>query len=732
MTDRAPSAIGPPIGTTDTDRSRFRNPTGTSGRDRSPSFRAVWPDTQPRSETLEKLASAVVVAGVLVAGLVLPWVGGVGLLARASVPSAGQLPAELTGDVPGNTRVLAADGSLLTTFYANDRVSVTSEQIAPVVKQAVIAIEDARFFEHSGLDLLGMLRALATNVAAGSVEQGGSTLTQQLVKQSLLQSAASTPQRTSATERSVARKLREARLAVALERTATKDEILTRYLNTVYFGNGAYGIQAAAQRWFGVDAADLTLPQAALLAGMVQSPAGANPVSDPAAALARRNQVLERMHAVGAIDDRRLAHALARPIRIHPAPGSPNGCAGATVGGFFCAYLEQYLQQELGIGRAELERGGLTIRTTLRPDVQIAGDRAVRRTVPMGDPLAGVYTAVQPGTGHVLAMSVNRRYGCTDPDCESVLLNTARSQGAGSTYKVFTAAAALERGIPASHTITADNPYTSRVYRNGSAPYTVRAYAAADIRTMTMEQALYRSSNTYFMALQDQLGSVEGPVRVAERMGMHFTATSADALVGQNRGSFTLGAEPTSPLDLANAYATLAASGTRCEPTPVVAVLDRGGQPLTGPDGQPLATGPDCTPEAVAPGVADTLAQMMRKDVEPGPDPTQTGAAAYVPGHQIAGKTGTSQGGFSVAFAGYTPEYSASVMVFNPKRNQEVTGGGGDKGATIWHDAMAPVLTGEPMVPIPPADPALTGPSPDADLPQDRAADHASREDAGD
>ena len=688
----------------------------------------MWSDAQPRSVALKGLVSAVLVAGVLVAGFVLPWVGGAGLLARASVPPAGVLPAELTGQTPGNTRVLAADGSVITTFYANDRVPVTSEQIAPVVKQAVIAIEDARFLEHSGLDVQGTLRALATNVAAGSVEQGGSTLTQQLVKQTLLQGAETTGQRASATERSVERKLREARLAVALERTASKDEILTRYLNTVYFGNGAYGIQAAAQRWFSTDAADLTLPQAALLAGMVQSPAGADPVSDPAAALARRNEVLERMHAVGSIDARRLAHALARPISIRPGAGSPNGCAGATVGGFFCAYLQQYLQ-ELGIGRAELEQGGLTIRTTLRPDVQVAGDRAVRRTVPMGDPLAGVYTAVEPGTGHVLAMSVNRRYGCTAADCESVLLPTARSQGSGSTYKVFTAAAALERGIPASHTITADNPYVSRVYRNGSEPYTVRAYAAADIRTMTMEQALYRSSNTYFMALQDQLGSVEGPVRVAERMGMHFTATSADALVGQNRGSFTLGAEPTSPLDLANAYATLAASGTRCEPTPVVAVLDRDGQPLTGPDGQPLATGSACTPGAVAPGVADTLAQVLRKDVEPGPDPTQTGTGAYVPGHQIAGKTGTSQGGFSVAFAGFTPEYSASVMVFNPKRNQEVSGGGGDKGATIWHDAMAPVLTGEPMVPFPPADPALTGPPPDADPTEDRGADRGSRED---
>ncbi|HYO34643.1 MAG TPA: penicillin-binding transpeptidase domain-containing protein, partial [Geodermatophilus sp.] len=322
------------------------------------------------------------------------------------------------------------------------------------------------------------------------------------------------------------------------------------------------------------------------------------------------------------------------------------------------------------------------------------------------DPLAGMFTAVEPGTGHVLAMSVNRRYGCSEAECESVVLNTAYSQGAGSTYKVFTAAAALERGIPADHVLTTTNPYVSRVYTNDGQPYVVQAFAGSDQATLTMEEALYRSSNPYFMALQDELGSVEGPVRVAERMGMHFTASSADEIIAGNRGSFTLGAEATSPLDLASAYATLAAGGTRCDPTPVTAVLDRDGVPLTGPDGEPV--GSACTPGAVPPAVATTLAQMMRKDVEPG-YPGQTAPAAYVPGHQIAGKTGTTQNGFSIAFAGYTPQYSASVMVLNPKTNQEVGGQGGGLGATIWHDAMAPVLTGAPVVPFPPADPVLAG-----------------------
>ncbi len=646
------------------------------------------------------------------AAIVLPWAGGAGVLVQNSVGSPGALPVALTESVSGNSRVLADDGSLITSFYTNDRTPVSSDQIAPVVKQALVDIEDARFHQHNGLDMQGTLRAAVANVAAGSVQEGGSTLTQQLVKQTLLETADTAEDRQAATEQDgqagLARKLREARLALALEEIYSKDEILTRYLNTVYFGQGAYGIQAAAQRYFSVDAADLTLAQAAMLAGLVQSPTIDDPITHPDNAQARRNQVLQRMYALGHISEQELTEVSASPVAVQPGAASPNGCIDAAIGGFFCAYLQQYLVQTLGIAEETLDNGGLTIQTTLRPDVQAAGDAAVLSVLPMGDPLAGMYTAVEPGTGHVLAMSVNREYGCSDPQCESVVLNTAYSQGAGSTYKVFTAAAALERGIPADHTLTTSNPYVSRVYTNNGGPYVVYAFASSEKRRLSMEEALYRSSNPYFMALQDELGSVEGPVRVAERMGMHFTASSADQIIGGNRGSFTLGAEATSPLDLASAYATLAAGGTRCDPTPVTAVLDRDGEPLAGPNGGPVGGGDTCTAGAVSPAVANTLAQMMRKDVEPG-YPGQTAPAAYVPGHQIAGKTGTTQNNFSIAFAGYTPQYSASVMVLNPKRNQDVGGQGGGMGATIWHNAMVPVLTDAPMVPFPPADPVLAG-----------------------
>ncbi len=302
-------------------------------------------------------------------------------------------------------------------------------------------------------------------------------------------------------------------------------------------------------------------------------------------------------------------------------------------------------------------------------------------------------------------MSVNRRYGCSDPDCESVVLNDAYSQGAGSTYKTFVAAAALERGFSQFYTLRTGDPYVSRVYRDGDGPYDVRN-AGRYPATLDLERALYMSSNTYFLALEDALGSVEAPVRMAEAMGMNFVSPPADQIVAENNGSFTFGPYPTSPLDLASAYNTLAANGTQCDPSPVAEILDRDGQPLTNAEGEPVVLSPEqrCTPEAIPPGVATTLNQMLRKDVEPGYS-GQTGSRAYVPGHQIAGKTGTSQANYSIAFVGYTPQYTASVMVLNPKRNQDVGGFGGGKGATIWRDAMAPILEGQPMVPFPPADP---------------------------
>ncbi|MFP5370514.1 MAG: transglycosylase domain-containing protein, partial [Actinomycetes bacterium] len=592
-------------------------------------------------------------------------------------------------------------GEQIAVFFDKFRESVRLNQIAPIMQKAVIGIEDSRFYEHRGLDVEGTARALLRNVLAGAVVEGGSTITQQLVKQTLLQSAATPAERLAATEQSLARKIREARLALALEEQYSKTEILTRYLNTVYFGQGAYGVQAAAQRYFSVDAAALDLAQAAMLAGLVQTPARDNPIADPDAALVRRNQVLARMHALGHVSDRELAEVSAQPVAVAPSEPPPDGCANALIAGFFCDYVQRHLTQALGIPQEVLDDAGLTVHTTLRPDLQSSGDRSVVADLALDDPLAAMFTAVGPGTGDILAMSVNRIFGPdrNDPTQESVNLNVVASQGAGSTYKVFVAASALERGFPAWHTITTSDPYVSRVYKNGRAPYVVHN-AGRYPATLTMAEALIRSSNTYFVALEDQLGSVEGPVRTAQRMGLFSLDPVADQVIAENRGSFTLGAEATSPLALASAYSTLAANGTQCDPRAVTAVLDRTGAPMTGADGAPLPTGPVCTPGAVPPAVATTLNQILVGDTAL---PIGTGTRAAVPGHQVAGKTGTSQQRFSVAFVGYTPQYAASVMLLDPKQNRDLGGYGGRLAAPIWRDAMLPVLSAQPPVPFPPA-----------------------------
>jgi membrane peptidoglycan carboxypeptidase len=667
-----------------------------------------------RIRTLCTLVLSVALAGVLLAGLLLPWVGGPAIAAQQSGSLLGSPPGELTDEMPaGNTVMLAANGEVITSFYEENRAPVPSDQIAEVMKQAMVAIEDARFYDHAGLDVEGTLRALVTNIAAGEVQEGGSTLTQQLVKQTLLQAAVAAGNDediVAATDKTLGRKIREARLALALEDTYSKDELLTRYLNIVYFGQNAYGVQPAARALFGVDASALTLTQAALLAGLVRSPIDDDPFLYPELATVRRNQVLTRMARQGYITPEQEAEAAAAPLGLAPAPPPRRGCVQASVGAYVCDYVQKYVTQTLGISQEQLEHDGLVIQTTLDPDLQRAGDSAVLNTMPMGASVAATFTAVQPGTGHLLAMSVNRTFGYdrSDPTQESFNLNAAASRGAGSTFKVFVAAAALARGYSTSYTLTAPNPYTSRVYKKDAGPYSVKNASNGYRPTLDLTTALYQSSNTYFLALEDALGSVEEPVRMAQAMGLYdFDQDQlAQTIIDENRGSFTFGPDATSPLALANAYSTLAASGTHCDVVPVTAVLDRFGEPLRGDDGQPLPIGPTCTPEAIPPGVANTLNQMLRKDVEPG-SPGQTGARAYVRGHQIAGKTGTTQENLSVAFVGYTPEIAASVMVFNPKEREDVGGFGGGKGATIWRDAMAPILTARGSGVFPPADPAV-------------------------
>src|SRR5215204_1213435 len=354
-------------------------------------------------------------AGVLVAGIALPVAASLGLTARESANAFSDLPAELdVKPLAEQSRIVDASGATLATFYDQNRVTVTLDKIAPVMQQAILAIEDHRFYEHGPIDFQGTARALLGNLDAGDLScgdgctaGGGSTLTQQYVKL-VLQDQATTPkERRAATISTGAdgyvRKLRELRLAANVENQLSKDQILERYLNIAYFGGGggsggAYGVEAAARYFFSTTAAQLTLNQAALLAGLVQAPSEYDPTDNPEKAVGRRNQVLSRMGEIGMI----------KPTRA--------GCV-STWAPFFCDYVyhELMLMEELGATPEDRERnllrGGLTIRTTLDPKAQHAAQDAMSDRIASTDSAVGSLAMVEPGTGYIRAIANSRGYG---------------------------------------------------------------------------------------------------------------------------------------------------------------------------------------------------------------------------------------------------------------------------------------------------------------------------------
>ncbi|HMC71863.1 MAG TPA: transglycosylase domain-containing protein, partial [Mycobacteriales bacterium] len=347
------------------------------------------------------------VAGILLAGMLLPIVGGFGLIARAGANDFESLPSVLKqSPLPQVSRILAADGSVIATFYAEDRVPASLSQVPTVMQKALIAIEDVRFYEHHGVDWKGALRALLHNSSTGSVSQGGSTLTQQYVKNVLIE--AGVP---GANADTLTRKVQEAKYALALERRLTKAQILEDYFNIAYFGDGAYGIGTAAQHYFGVPTRKLTLVQSAMLAGVVQSPVAYDPALHPKAAHARRDVVLGQMLKYRFITQAEYDAAVKTPVVLN-LHKQGNGCEASRYP-YFCDYVLNVIKQSTVFGKTRaarinvLERGGLTIQTTLDPTMQTAADGGVHKYV-FPHEASGVAAAealVEPGTGKIRAIS---------------------------------------------------------------------------------------------------------------------------------------------------------------------------------------------------------------------------------------------------------------------------------------------------------------------------------------
>jgi membrane peptidoglycan carboxypeptidase len=673
---------------------------------------------------------ASVLTGLLFAVAAFPVVGGLGLTAKAGADEFLVLPEELeTAPLAQRTRILAVDGTQLAVLYRQNRVNATLEEVPEMTRKAVIATEDARFYSHNGVDIKGTVRAAVENVQAGGVSQGGSTLTQQYVKNALLQAAeGSKTQQDAAREVTIERKLKEARYALALERTLSKDEILERYLNIAYYGNGVYGMGTAANYYFGKPVQELTLSEGAILAGIVQSPGRFDPVKalqDPAVmerVLGRRDTVLSRMADVGFITEAERAAAAAevgtpeKPLfRIVPVT---SGCEYSLVAtSFFCDYIRRTLEDtetgaSLGATREERQQkllaGGLTIRTTLHPGIQEAAHRAAEANVPVDDTFQGetygpavAVDVVEPGTGAVKAMAVNRRYSERDlPGHTKVNLAIGGSSGfqGGSTFKAFVLAEAIRQGIPLDFSLYSPQKYTSKVFDEvpGGPPYEPQNAGDSESGTFDLASATHASVNTYYVQLLERTG-VEGPAALAESMGIKQFAEGRPSAPLNRGGSFVLGGNDVSPLAMAASYATFAARGLYCPPRPITQITDASGAELALP--------PQSCSQVLEPPVADTVNQALTGVVS-GESGYATGRRAAI-GRPVAGKTGTTNGSRAAWFVGYTPQLATAVWLGDPgapgrmvkEMRRVVINGqyykqvyGGTIPARIFADTMRPVL----------------------------------------
>jgi membrane peptidoglycan carboxypeptidase len=647
---------------------------------------------------------------VLAALIAFSTLGMLGVSARDGANWFQSVPADLrTPPVPQRSVILAADGSKIATFYYENRVDVPLTKVAPVMRKAILAIEDNRFYQHGGLDLKATIRALASNLAAGQVTQGGSGITQQYVKNLLVETASNSDERDSALAETPARKVRELRMAVAMEKRYTKDQILERYLNIAYFGDGAYGIEAAARHYFGKSAATLTLPQAALLAGIVRYPYAYDPTVSPQRATDRRNTVLARMAQLNWADDKQAADAEHTPLNLD-VKSTPNGCVESSAP-FFCDYVQREILTNPIFGatgnarKLLLQRGGLTIRTTVDPKMQRAAQKAVDRYVPQKNSShkASAEVLVQPGTGAVRAMVVDRALGPSEKIGKTWVNfaadgdhGTSLGMQAGSTFKVFTLAAALDEGMAFGHRLYAADQFSPTGLRDCDGKYAGSSTSLSNAadgeggRSFSLVTGTWNSVNTFFLNLEKQVGLCD-TVTMAEKLGMR----RADGKPLQQVASFTLGPNTVSPIRLAAAYAAFGARGKYCDPVVLTKVTDTNGRRLKVPDAK-------CH-QAIRKGVADAVNHVLRGVL------TQGTAAGMGIGRQAAGKTGTVDNYSSAWFAGYTPDMASAVWVGDPRGGyahplRDVCLGGrcygevfgADIPAPIWRQTMLGALKGVP------------------------------------
>ncbi|MFD4786848.1 transglycosylase domain-containing protein [Streptomyces sp. NPDC058459] len=660
-----------------------------------------------------KFLGVSVLAGAVMAGIALPAAGALGLAAKGSVQGFDEIPANLKSpQLSQRTTILDSRGRQIATVYSRDRTVVELKDISPYMQKSVVAIEDSRFYQHGAIDLKGVLRALNKNAQSGGVAQGASTLTQQLVKNYFIEEAGDDPTKVAqATQQTLGRKVRELKYAIQIEEKLGKKKILENYLNITFFGEQAYGVEAAAQRYFSKHAKDLDLQESALLAGIVQSPSRYDPVNDEAEATKRRNTVLQRMAELGDISQAEADRAAQEPLGLHVSHPK-NGCITATRdSAFFCKYVENVFLTDPVFGKSREERaklwnkGGLTIRTTLDARAQKSVQDSLKDHVYKSDPVAAAATLVQPGTGKVLAMGQSKPFGYAKNETE-YNFSVDRDLGGsnfgfptGSTFKPFVAAAAIEGGKPPTQAYSAPYKmdYPSPVQRCGATPYRNTENETAENENESekgpyrMKEAMAKSVNTYFVQLIADIGLC--PVA---KMADKLHVVQGDGSKLPQTPAIALGAIGLSPLTMANAYATFAARGTYCTPVAIESITEKAGD-----EEKSLAVPKSTCSRAMSQKTADTVNTLLRDVIDSG-----TGQEAGLNDRDSAGKTGTTDGRKNAWFVGYTPNMSGAVWVGSARQDVKMSGitiggtyhdqvfGGGVPGP-IWRDAMSGALLGK-------------------------------------
>lgn len=646
--------------------------------------------------------------GVVTAGMLVPVAGPTALVAK-SVPSVfNELPGDLQTVTPAEeSQLLDSSGGVIAHFYDKQRIVMPSANIADVMKKAIVAIEDKRFYEHNGVDATGIARALVTNLG-DSGRQGASTITQQYVRNSLAERGyleGDADQVNAATEQTTERKLREMKYALALEKTQSKDEILTGYLNIAPFGPITYGVEAASQRYFSKSASELNYLEAALLAGLVQSPVQYDPLTHPEAAQERRDTVLATMLDQGVITQEEYDEGIATTVdsMLHPTVSS-EGCSGADSSkAYFCDYvLSQFLEDPtFGATRIERERllktQGITIRTTLDSAKQDAAYASLTNAIPVGDAsgLNDALVSLDPRTGKVLAMAQNTTYGIEAGQTMSNYAADGNFQ-VGSTFKVFVLLQWFKEGHSAYETVGSANTfYPNGAFKCDGRPIVTEGYQVNDLAgktgSMNVVRATGQSVNQAFVNMASRVDFCS-IFQTAYDMGI-----TEDGEVPSPFPANILGSVSGSPLQMASVFATIANSGQQCKPQSIESVTDRNENVLK-------EFSAECN-QVIPAELANKTAALLTASAGQYYTLTRLGD-----GRPFAAKSGTTDGQTNTWLTGFTPSIVTSAWVGHGENSSQEVGavtinghyygdiyGETFVGQNIWAPYMTQVLAGTPV-----------------------------------